>query len=420
MIKKKLFWNICTSSILTAALFLGGCSSAKTQTASVPKASSPASAASASKETEPEADSEDNAQIPITDYSDYDISDMDRTDYYHDFQKTGGQIALVAANSSSHDKSYLENAYSGMQIYAQAAGVSYSVYGAAQNTCEEYLSVIKQAISDGASLILCAGPSFSEPVGILQDTYPDIHFLMLDGIPEDNNGNAVSISSNVHCIAFCEEQAGYLAGYMAVWEGYTKFGFIGAKATDSITRYGYGYLQGIDDCANAFGISRQVSVNFWYADSFEPKDNIYRKAADWYQSGTEVIFSCGGSLYESVLKAANAYNGLLIGADVDQSKLSDHFLTSACKGVQTAVIIALDEYFAAGDLWPEDMAGKVLAYGADERCIELPTADASWRFQNLTEEDYMKMFTLLKSGDITVSDDTEAPPDVEIQVDIQN
>lgn len=84
-------------------------------------------------------------------------------------------------------------------------------------------------------------------------------------------------------------------------------------------------------------------------------------------------------------------------------------MTSASKGVQTAVVIALDEYFAAGDLWPEDMAGKVFAYGADERCIELPTADASWRFQNLTEEDYMKMFTLLKSGDITVSDDTEGP-----------
>lgn len=95
-------------------------------------------------------------------------------------------------------------------------------------------------------------------------------------------------------------------------------------------------------------------------------------------------------------------------------------MTSASKGVQTAVVIALDEYFAAGDLWPEDMAGKVFAYGADERCIELPTADASWRFQNLTEEDYMKMFTLLKSGDITVSDDTEGPPDVEIQVDFQN
>ena len=420
MIKKKLFWNICTSSILTAALFLGGCSSAKTQTASIPRASSPAAAASVSKETESEAASKDNAQIPIIDYSDYDISDMDRTDYYHDFQKTGGQVALVMVNESSPDKGYLENAYSGMQIYAQAAGVSYSVYGAVKSTCEECLSVIKQAISDGASLILCAGSCFSEPVGILQEKYPDIHFLMLDGIPEAKNGNALSISSNVHCISFCEEQAGYLAGYMAVWEGYTKLGFIGSRSTDSITRYGYGYLQGIDDCANAFGISRQISVHFCYADSLPSDKDIYHEAADWYQSGTEVIFSCGDSLYESILKAASAYNGLLIGADVDQSKLSDRFLTSACKDVQTAVIIALDEYFAAGDLWPEDMAGKVLAYGAEERCIELPTSNASWRFQNLTEEDYMKMFTLLKNGDITVSNDTECPPDVEIQVNFQD
>ena len=55
--------------------------------------------------------------------------------------------------------------------------------------------------------------------------YPDVKFVFIDGNPlNDANGNPLA---NVVGVAFHEEQCGYLAGYAAVTEGYTKLGFTG-------------------------------------------------------------------------------------------------------------------------------------------------------------------------------------------------
>ncbi len=43
-----------------------------------------------------------------------------------------------------------------------------------------------------------------------------------------------------------EEQAGFLAGYAAVMDGYTKLGFLGGIDVPAVMRYGYGYVQGCD------------------------------------------------------------------------------------------------------------------------------------------------------------------------------
>ena len=46
------------------------------------------------------------------------------------------------------------------------------------------------------------------------------------------------------CFTFAEEQAGYLAGYAVVKDGYTKLGFLGGIAVPAVQRYGYGFIQG--------------------------------------------------------------------------------------------------------------------------------------------------------------------------------
>ena len=52
-------------------------------------------------------------------------------------------------------------------------------------------------------------------------------------------------------IAFKEEQCGYLAGYAAVKEGFTKLGFTGGGGgtNPACCRYGYGFVQGADAAA---------------------------------------------------------------------------------------------------------------------------------------------------------------------------
>ena len=145
---------------------------------------------------------------------------------------------------------------------------------------------------------------FGQAVGELQYEYEDISFLLLDSVPRDSSGQPTDLSDNVHCISYREEESGYLAGYMAVLEGYRRFGFIGGEEIPSVERYGYGFLRGIDDAAVSQKVSRSVSVKYWYADTFSTDKRIEEVAGQWYEDGVEIIFACGGLLYESVLSAA--------------------------------------------------------------------------------------------------------------------
>lgn len=338
-------------------------------------------------------------------------------DLYGDYHDVGGEIAYVC-NGAVKDGSYNEAVYKGIQTYALAAGVSFSYYVADETTTEKYLEVIEYAISNQAEIIVCNGYDFGEAVGLLQELYPRTSFLLIDSTPMDAEGNAIDTADNVHCVFFREEESGYLAGYLAVMEGYRSLGFIGGKEEPSVIRYGYGYLQGINDAAADMELT-DVTVNYWYADAYQPGQEISDKALRWYSEGTEIIFSCGGLLYQSVLEAAEQGNGLLIGVDVDQSPLSQRFVTSALKDLANAVIISLDDYYASGGRWSEDYAGQEVLYGARNDCVGVPVLNTEWRFRKVTKDDYYKVLRRVKIGEVVVSDETDVAPEVSVDVNYE-
>lgn len=335
-------------------------------------------------------------------------------DMYGDYMEEDGEIAFLPEGTLM-DGVYNETIYNGIRMYALAAGVSFSYYGVEDNTHEAYLDAIIHAADHHARVIVCAGENFQKAVGELQDVYPQVSFLLIDGVPMKEDGEEAEIAGNVHCVAFKEEQSGYLAGYMAVLEGYHRFGFVGGVETVPVIRYGYGYLQGIDDAAVFLQLD-DVEVNYWYAGTYEPGPEIQKKMSDWYDSGTEVIFACGGSIYESVLKTAEEKGGLMIGVDVDQNRESERVLTSAVKDTANAVIISLDDFFAAGGRWPETYAGQRRLYGAKENCTGIPVTDTEWRFKNVTTDEYYEIFHQVRRGEIEVSDAVEERPQVTVTV----
>lgn len=352
-------------------------------------------------------------------------------DPYGDYRVTGGEIAFLT-DGAVEDGGYNEAVYNGVRMYALGAGVSFSYYSADPEEPESYSERMEKAAQDGAAIIVCAGYRFAEAVGDLQSAYPNISFLLVDAVPHNAADEEVPISENVHCILFHEEQAGYLAGYMAVWEGYRNFGFIGGSFVDhdltdpvlgyrkedtSVLRYGYGYLQGIDAAAKDLSLD-DVAVNYWYADSFSADNALREKAASWYENGVQVIFACGCGLYESVLEAAEELDGLLIGVDVDQSRISERFLTSAVKNIGTAVTDALDIFYASGG-WSEAEAGQVRRYGVEEGCAAIPVVDSEWRFKEIPVTHFFEIYKQMKRGDRTVSDATDAPPQVAVSVNFE-
>ena len=362
----------------------------------------------------------DNAQ-PADQILDENIDpEQDHVENLRDDRKSGARIALVTDVSSVMDSGFNQAALQGIQTYADGAGVFYSTYSTDVDTPDSYKNTVITAIQDNAELIVCVGTHFEQAVCDLQNDYSDIYFLLLDGVPRDSVGEPVDIASNVHCITYREEEAGYLVGYMSVKEGYRKFGFIGGEPLPSVKGYGYGFLQGIDDAAASLEDSDEIQVEYWYADTFSPNEQIEEVSTDWYQSGTEIIFACGGSLYESVLSSAEECNGVLIGVDVDQSGISGRFLTSATKGIDSSVIVALDDFFASGRKWPEELAGNVVSYGAKEKCVSLPVQGNAWRFQTATTNEYLQTLARLRSGEIQLAVDADTPPQIAITVIYHN
>lgn len=329
-------------------------------------------------------------------------------DPYGDYLETGGEIAFLT-DGSLEDDGYNETVYNGVRMYALGAGVSFSCYHADPNAPESYQEAVVKAVTENAKIVICAGDLFGKAVGALQETYPQTSFLLIDSMPRNEEGEEISIADNVHCIRFHEEQAGYLAGYMAVWEGYRNLGFVGGREEQAVLRYGYGYLQGIDAAAKDLSLE-DVTVRYWYADTFSPDITVRERAEDWYANGVQIIFACGGGLYESVLEAADHQDGLLIGVDVDQSRISDRFLTSAVKNIGTAVTDTLDSFYANGG-WNEGRAGQVKCYGVEDGCAAIPVVDTEWRFKEIPTTHFFEIYKQMKRDDRQVSDEIgKVPP----------
>jgi len=330
------------------------------------------------------------------------------------------EIALVTDVGNIDDKSFNEGAWTGVKNYAEANDISYDYFRPAEDSQAARVETIEAAIDKGAKIVVCPGYLFETAIFEVQADYPDVAFLILDGEP--NNGDfsndganlVYETADNVHCVLYQEEQAGFLAGYAAVQEGFRSLGFIGGMAVPAVIRYGYGYVQGAEKAAVDLGLATgAVTMKYYYVGAFEGSDALETKMDGWYAAGVEVIFSCGGKLYTSVVAAAaNTTAGKVIGVDVDQQAESDRIITSAMKALTLSVEESLEAFFDNEKAWPATLAGKTRTMGAVENGIGLPTAAASWRMTNFTVTEYNALFADLVDGDIVVSASTAAEPTV--------
>lgn len=330
--------------------------------------------------------------------------------------------------------------------FAIANGKSYDAYQPVSSSREDRVDIIMQAIVKGAMLVVCSGQALSEAVYEVQDLFPDVTFLLVDGIPtapadtkksagglllNSINTTAVTstavaettalsdtkISSNVYCLTFREEQAGYLAGYVVTRNGYTHLGFMSEKDSDSDMLYGYGFLQGVEDAARDMGITERINVIFRYSGNGTTDDEFYNTAKSWYLSGTEVIFASGNS-YSSVIEAAEECNGRVICSDSDHSSDSNLVVTSAMKMLEKPLKEALQSLKANNYKWDKDHSARSVLLGLDDGAVGLATD--SWRFGAFTVESYESVAAKIVAGEIKISNDKTSIPDLDIAVEFQS
>ena len=333
------------------------------------------------------------------------------------------ELALITDVGNIDDKSFNEASWNGVKSYAEANGIPYAYYRPSEDSTPARVETIGTAIDKGAKVVVCPGFLFEEAIFEVQTKYPDIQFLLLDGEPHTPDYATYKTEANVHCILYKEEQSGFLAGYAAVMDGYTKLGFCGGMAVPAVVRYGYGFVQGAEAAAAEKGLAKDaVQINYWYSGVFAPSDDIRTKMDGWYTGGTEVVFACGGGIYLSVVAAAEAADAKVIGVDVDQYAVSPVIITSAMKELAISVQQALTALYGNDKMWPADLAGKTSVLGAPEGDVGLPTAADSWRMTNFTVDQYKALFDKLVKGEIVVdnSSDTKVTPTVSlVSVDYQ-
>ena len=334
-------------------------------------------------------------------------------------QEGGYELALVTDVGNIDDQSFNQGAWEGVVAFGKENGVEYAYYRPSEDSTEARIESMKAAIDKGAKTIVLPGYLFEDALYEMQEQYPEVNFLLLDGEPHSADYAEYKTTANTHCILYREEQAGYLAGYAAVKDGYTKLGFLGGIAVPAVVRYGYGFVQGADDAAAE--LDKEIEIKYWYCDSFSPSDDIKTKMNGWYTEGTEVVFSCGGGIYLSAVAAANEAGAKVIGVDTDQGHVDPCVISSAMKDLTNSVKLSLTDLYANNGTWPESYAGKTATLGAAEGCVGLPTTQEHWRFNTFTQEEYNALFEKVKTGEIEISKATDVAPEVvKSVVDYQN
>ena len=316
------------------------------------------------------------------------------------------EIAVVTDVGQLMDGGFNQGTYEGAKAYAEAHGKTYKYYQPANGgnaTDNDRIAAMRQAIKNGAKIIVAPGFLQANAMATVAAESPEVKFVYIDGKAlTDAKGN---ILNNVTAVVYKEEESGFMAGYAAVKEGYTKLGgtFGGDGSNPACNRFASGYVQGIKAAA-ATEPDKNVSVtiSFKYGGSFEASTSLQTQIAGWYNKGTEVVFACGGSMFQSVKSAAEATkNGKIIGVDVDQATLSDRVITSAVKGLKVSVEKILGEYY--NNEWDTKLAGKARKLGAADDATGLPTA--TWRMTKFKVADYTALFNLIKNGTVKVNSD---------------
>lgn len=305
------------------------------------------------------------------------------------------ELALITDLGPIDDQSFNQASWEGLRRYAEENDIAHKSYQTADESTDAYLASIDLAIENGGKLVICPGNFFEPAIFIAQDQYPDISFILIDGQPRNPQDNVAQIGQNVLSLLYQEEQAGFLAGYGAVKDGHTKLGFIGGMAVPPVIRYGYGFVQGADFAAQELGIT--ADINYTYSDSFLAQPEIQTRANDWYQSGTSVIFSCGGQILDSIIAAAEENDDRkIIGVDVDQSRYSQAVMTSAIKMLTPSVYNAIDDYYSNSF-----QGGSAKIFSAENNGIGLAMENS--QFTSFSQADYDAIYGQLASGQIVIA-----------------
>ena len=245
------------------------------------------------------------------------------------------KVGLVTDTGGLNDRGFNHLAYVGLQQAQSELGVQARVIEA--KSTGEYVPNLTSLARQGYDLIIGVGFTEIQAMGNVAKTAPDSHFAIVDVSHKDLAGKP----TNVEGLLFHEEQVGYLAGYAAALAakagGGNVVSSVGGQQQPPVDRFIAGYQAGAKKAVPG------IKTLNGYSQDFVDQAKCKEIALDQIAQGSKVVFQVAGGCGLGALDAAKEKGVWGIGVDADQSFLGPHILTSAQKGVDTAVFLAIKD-----------------------------------------------------------------------------
>lgn len=241
----------------------------------------------------------------------------------------GPLFVLLVDEQGLTENGYNDLAWQGFQKANEDFGVRIELVET--KSPEDYLTNIKLAVDQGASLVVCNGQSMAQAIQEAAMEYPNQAFALIDGKVE---------ATNVSCYTFNEEGGAFLAGVAAATMSETDIlGFVWDVENQRTEKFQYGFEAGVES-ANA---ASQVLINY---TNFAGDELLCKETAlAQNKLGVDVIFHGPGACGAGVIQGSEEQDFWVIGTDKGQSALSpDNLLSVIVRGFDLASYMAIENF----------------------------------------------------------------------------
>jgi basic membrane protein A and related proteins len=256
------------------------------------------------------------------------------------------RVGLVTDIGGLNDRSFNALANKGLNDAKSQLGVEGRVITSDSNS--DYVPNLSTLAQQKYDLVIGVGFLMAEAVNTVAKKFPDTKFAVIDV----SQASLKDKPTNVEGLLFAEQQAGYLAGYLA--GDYAKennidtISSVGGQKIPPVDHYIAGYQAG------AKAANPEIKTLNAYSQDFVDQAKCKEIALDQIERGSGVVFQVAGQCGLGALDAAKQESKQGIGVDADQAYLGEHVLTSATKKVDVAVLDTVksvqdDKFDAATD-----------------------------------------------------------------------
>ena len=299
------------------------------------------------------------------------------------------RVGLVTDIGGLNDRSFNALANKGLNDAKSQLGVEGRVITSDSNS--DYVPNLSTLAQQKYDLVIGVGFLMAEAVNTVAKKFPDTKFAVIDV----SQASLKDKPTNVEGLLFAEQQAGYLAGYLA--GDYAKennidtISSVGGQKIPPVDHYIAGYRAG------AKAANPEIKTLNGYSQDFVDQAKCKEIALDQIERGSGVVFQVAGQCGLGALDAAKTGDVWGIGVDADQAHLGAHILTSAVKRVDSAVLqaiqLAQEGDFTGGEDSVFDVASEGVGLG--EISDEVPE-DIAQKVEDLEQR--------IADGDVRIPD----------------